>query len=200
MQLAINSQQVRSPKVWVHKRTNASWSAMRERCRNPRHPGYAYYGGRGITVCERWLNSFANFLADMGPRPEGKTLDRFPNNDGNYEPGNCRWATARQQQANRRPSKRYLANKCPENVGVLATPISGGIKNRYRDIAGQRFGRLVAVKPTHHSKRKILYWLCNCDCGGTRIARQDQLRAGISKYCASCPVEELRTKDSQEAA
>lgn len=62
---------------------------MKQRCFNPNHPSYPRYGGRGITVCERWL-TFANFLADMGVRPKGTNLDR-EHNDGHYEPGNCRW-------------------------------------------------------------------------------------------------------------
>jgi hypothetical protein len=75
---------------------------MIARCTNPNQTGFAkYYGGRGVTVCERW-SQFENFLADMGPRPRGKTLDRFPNPDGNYEPSNCRWATPRQQRENQR--------------------------------------------------------------------------------------------------
>jgi hypothetical protein len=74
---------------------------MRSRCLNPNYDKYPFYGGRGITICERW-NSFENFLADMGERPEGLTLDRR-NNDGNYEPSNCRWATALEQRHNRRP-------------------------------------------------------------------------------------------------
>lgn len=77
------------------------WTGMKKRCYNHNHPRYKDYGGRGITVCERWRNSFENFFADMGPRP-GKhyQLDRI-NNGGNYEPSNCQWTTPMANANNR---------------------------------------------------------------------------------------------------
>ena len=83
-----------------------SWLTMRYRCFNTVQKRYYRYGGRGITVCNRWRNSFENFLADMGERPEGLTLDRI-NNDGDYTPENCRWATY-EEQANNTPRNRYI--------------------------------------------------------------------------------------------
>jgi hypothetical protein len=88
-----NGKRYRSP-------TYISWAGMLTRCRNSKQRSYAEYGGRGIAVCERWL-AFENFLADMGERPPGLTLDRI-DNDGGYEPGNCRWATTKEQRANQR--------------------------------------------------------------------------------------------------
>jgi hypothetical protein len=87
-----------------HTRSYQTWKAIKRRCFDPRHWAYLYYGGRGITVCERWL-IFENFYADMGDPPPGTSLDRI-NNDGNYEMSNCRWATRAQQAANRR-SRRH---------------------------------------------------------------------------------------------
>jgi hypothetical protein len=80
-----------------------SWADMKSRCENPKHHAYKNYGGRGIKICQQWRLSFATFIEDMGRRPSPKySLDRFPDNNGNYEPGNCRWATTEQQLRNQR--------------------------------------------------------------------------------------------------
>lgn len=85
--------------------TYIAWLNMKARCYSKNRPDYHRYGGRGIAVCDRWRNSFANFFADMGERPSGMTLDRI-NNNGNYEPGNCQWATRGHQTENREKTRK----------------------------------------------------------------------------------------------
>ena len=81
-----------------------SWTQMRQRCGNRNHKDYPNYGGRGVVVCDRW-QKFEQFYADMGPRPEGTTLERS-DVDGNYEPNNCRWATPLEQGRNKRNTRK----------------------------------------------------------------------------------------------
>jgi hypothetical protein len=83
-----------------------AWTNMITRCANPKHNRWQHYGGRGIAVCRRWRASYQDFLADVGRRPSpGHSIDRYPDCDGNYEPGNVRWATAIEQRANQRRMK-----------------------------------------------------------------------------------------------
>lgn len=88
-----------------------SWDAMRQRCSNSHNRDYYRYGKRGVTVCERWANSFPAFLNDMGPKPTpAHTLDRYPDQKGNYEPDNCRWATTKEQALNRTTTRMITFN------------------------------------------------------------------------------------------
>lgn len=88
-------------------KTYYAWASMRQRCQNHKKKTWPYYGGRGIKVCERWA-AFENFLIDMGVCPDGMSLGRI-DNDGNYEPGNCRWENAAQQNKNRSNVRRIEA-------------------------------------------------------------------------------------------
>jgi hypothetical protein len=145
------------------------WKQMRQRCRNPDHPFWSYYGGRGITVCARW-NDFEKFVSDMGTRPKGRSLDRI-DNDGNYEPNNCRWATKKQQIANRRAC--YNAP----------------------DLIGKRFTSWLVLKRVGTGSGGQRTFLCLCDCGRTSVVAASKLRRGLSLGCRSCgAVERMRKK------
>lgn len=103
----------------------ATYWGMRDRCLSPKSTNYRHYGGRGISVCRRWLgrDGFWNFIADMGPRPSGHTLDRI-NVNGNYEPANCRWATVAQQNRNKRNSRRAVFDGATCSVAEKAVGAS----------------------------------------------------------------------------
>lgn len=108
----------------AHSGAYKAWRSMRQRCLYPSQQSYPLYGGRGITICDRW-SSFANFLADMGERPEGMSLDRIDSN-GNYEPNNCRWATTKDQARNR-PGRTRLLSHEGETLSVVEWAEKTGI-------------------------------------------------------------------------
>lgn len=133
------------------------WGGILSRCNNPKVKIYPRYGGRGISVCERW-EKFENFLADMGERPADLQLDRI-DNDGNYEPSNCRWVTSKQNCNNR------------------------NIKD---DMPGKRFGKWVVGERIYKENQTHWYYNCACDCGTKKVISGGQLRRGNSTQCKSC--------------
>lgn len=123
----------------------ATWSRMKARCYNQNIESYKYYGARGITVCDRWLNNFAAFLADMGKRPSGKySLDRIDNNKG-YSPENCRWATWSVQLENRRPSRMEVYSD------LSACAFCGQL------LVGRKVGTRTCSRPCRNSFHKRKY-------------------------------------------
>lgn len=141
--------------------TYSVWTNMKTRCLNRRNAAYPLYGGRGIKVCERWMK-FENFLADMGDKPEGKSLDRIDVN-GNYEPGNCRWATANEQARNQRTTRLNdgvralidtrlaegaLQREVAAELGIHQTTVSDYVRRKtWRPEGEPRPARKRAAKP-----------------------------------------------------
>ena len=150
------------------------WCAMKQRCADPNRSNFKFYGGRGITVCERWRSSFENFLADMGPRPSPKhSIDRI-DNDGNYEPSNCRWATQREQCRNTRGAplieafgERLTAAEWSDRTGIAASTI---ISRRSRGVRGDLILSRASL-PTAKGRAKTMT---------TKAARQDDTRTSAA--------------------
>lgn len=131
-----------------------TWQSMWQRCTNPNAFAYHRYGGRGISVCERW-RQYENFLADMGEKPfPHYSLDRIDNN-GNYEPSNCRWADNKTQASNREPT--------------------------FIDLTGSTYGRLTVMKLSHINSGT--YWHVTCECGTKTVIKGASFRYGSTQSC-----------------
>lgn len=158
--------------------TYRTWVAMRQRCYDPNHPAYPRYGGRGICVCERWLDSILAFVEDMGERPSGLTLERI-DNEGDYSPQNCKWATAKEQANNTRKTRRVsvggetkLASDVAEENGMTPNKIGHRIKN------GWTLEEAVGIDE-HYDPRAVTIN------GETMTMAQWSKRAGISRQAVS---------------
>lgn len=195
--------------IQKNRLTYNSWRGMRNRCSGIKHNRKHIYADRGITVCERWNNSFADFLKDMGPRPSKEhSIDRFPDNNGNYEPGNCRWATDKQQMGNSRRNKRYEFNgknlmpcewdvHCGFSDGLVRHRLRAGwtiqravttpadAAQYYRDLSGIKIGTYTAKKLSGRENHKML-WECVCDCGDKQLFRGDVFARGLAAKCKTC--------------
>lgn len=152
------------------------------RCTNPKNPAWKNYGGRGI---EFRFTSFSKFLECLGPRPDPNyTLDRIDNN-GHYEPGNVRWATYKQQSANRRPDAAAAS---------IRRAVEASARKRFQDLTGRQFGRLIVLKFAEMNRHSGSLWLCQCTCGQTRVASKVNLLKGITQSCGCIKRHDLTGK------
>lgn len=135
--------------------TYTTWCTMKDRCYNPNNKKYADYGGRGITVCDRWIGSYEHFVADMGERPfRGAEIDRKENN-GNYEPGNCRWATRSQQTRNKRTTRWITVDGVTKSLAEWSEETGVGQRLIWKRISnGWTAGEAVKTPPLKTWSRK----------------------------------------------
>lgn len=173
---------------------------MIERCERPAHIGYKYYGARGIKVCRRWRKDFAAFLADMGPKPSPRhSLDRHPDQSGDYRPGNCRWATPAEQRANQRPQNNSARVQKSWDTGKRSR-----ISHARSDLTGKCFGRLLVLR-YGETRNGRSFWLCQCSCGAKKNISGKSLRRGLTKSCGCQQFEAIkklgqkRTSEDQRA-
>lgn len=138
--------------------TNGIWRSMLARCHNPGNKRFADYGGRGIVVCERWRRDVGAFLADMGERPDGHSLDRI-DNDGPYSPENCRWATRREQQNNSRRNLLLTYDGVTLSVAAWARRLGVPVSTLYmRERRGWTPEQVVTgVGPDWRAARRAFY-------------------------------------------
>lgn len=181
-------------------------------------PEYPNYGGRGIKVCERW-NSFENFYADMGPRPDGCEIDRYPDNDGDYKPSNCRWTTQAGQARNKRNNvhvdvgiESVVKSEAAKRSGINISTFHGRIERGWSgDEAstpavprpklnfepGTLFGHLTIIKAVgRKSKSNHVYYEVKCTCGDTATVKGSHIKNGQMKYCSLSCSDRTRRGDA----
>lgn len=189
--------------------TYESWRSIRYRCENPSCKAYPRYGGRGISVCERW-RLFENFISDMGERPSKKYSIERIDNDGNYEPSNCRWADMVEQGNNREYCKRFhflgksqTLTQWAREFGVARHLVFSRIKRgcdlqeallppsvvpaSFKDEAQKRYGKIVVLERRGKtSSGNNAIWLCRCDCGELEEINIRYLRRKRRDRCSKC--------------
>lgn len=168
---------------WINPagtRTYFAWRSMRSRCHNKNNPSYAHYGGRGIIVCHAWNTSYDQFVADMGEAPEGMSLDRIDNN-GNYTPKNCRWASIETQLNNQRRNRRLTLNGRTQTMAQWAKELGISADTLHKRLT--RMGVERALKPgklnewRHGTRQGYEVHKCKCNlCRETHNARMRRVR------------------------
>lgn len=185
---------------------------MRQRCFNPNMPNWRDYGGRGITIGERW-NDFYLFISDMGQRPDGYQIDRI-NNDGNYEPDNCKWSTRKQQNRNQRRTRIVLiegGRRIAADLADIAGQRTVTIIDRFN--RGLSLGKILSKEKLHNYDRKSLDAAreisadlqrakTHCKHGHEFTAENTFMRAGKYRICRQCSIRrkrEMRDRQSKLA-
>ena len=157
-------------RIWRHSpsqtmETYGTWANMRYRCFDVAHPQFSEYGGRGITICDRWADDYDAFYDDMGPRPVGMTLDRI-DNDGNYELGNCRWATPLEQVSNTRKNKTLPQDtsykKIAELSGINYSTFLSRKKRGLNPQSNQKIGNPRVAEHGTYSRYSSAKHRCRC--------------------------------------